>query len=46
MVMMNARMYITQQIVSIAYVTGEVVGMNRPSDLLAAPNENVMLAPH
>ncbi len=37
---------ITQQIVSMAYVTGEVCGIQRPRDLLAAANENLMLAPH
>jgi hypothetical protein len=29
-----------------AYVTGEVCGIQRPRDLLAAAKENVMLAPH
>jgi hypothetical protein len=28
------------------YVTGEVCGINRPTDRLAAAMENVMLAPH
>src|SRR3979490_402070 len=37
---------ITQQIVSKAYVTGEVCGIQRPRDLLAAAKENVMFAPH
>ena len=45
-VMMNASAYITQQIASIAYVTGEVCGIQRLSDLLAAAKENVMFAPH
>jgi hypothetical protein len=36
----------TQQIVSTAYVTGEVCGIQRPKDLLAAAKENRMLAPH
>jgi hypothetical protein len=36
----------TQQIVSTAYVTGEVCGIQRPRDLLAAAKENLMLAPH
>ena len=34
----------TQQIVSTAYVTGDVCGIQRPRDLLAAAKENLMLA--
>ena len=30
----------------IPYVAGDVVGINRPSERLAAASENVMLAPH
>jgi hypothetical protein len=46
MVITNASAYITQQIPSIVYVTGEVCGINRATDRLAAAMENVMLAPH
>jgi hypothetical protein len=45
-VMAIASPYIKQQIVSMAYVTGEVCGIHRLSDRLAAAKENVMLAPH
>ena len=38
--------YIKQLSVRIPYVTGELVGIRRESDLLAAASENVMLAPH
>jgi hypothetical protein len=38
--------YITQQIANITYVTGEVCGIQRPRDRLAAAKENVMFAPH
>ena len=44
--MTNDSAYITQQIASIAYVTGEVCGIQRLRDRLAAAKENVMLAPH
>jgi len=40
------KMNITQQIVNSAYVTGEVCGIQRPSDLLAAAKEKFMFAPH
>jgi hypothetical protein len=43
---MNESAYITLQIASIAYVTGEVCGMKRLIDRLAAAKENVMFAPH
>src|SRR6266851_689004 len=45
-VMTIDRPNITQQIVSMEYVTGEVCGIHRPRDLLAAAKENLMLAPH
>src|ERR1700722_10523626 len=45
-VIMSDNAYIRQHIVSMAYVTGEVCGIHRPRVLLAAANENVMLAPH
>jgi hypothetical protein len=46
MVITNESAYITQQIASIAYVTGEVCGIQRLSDRLAAAKENVVFAPH
>jgi hypothetical protein len=46
MVMTNDNPYIKQQIATIAYVTGEVCGIQRPSDRLAAANEYVIFAPH
>jgi hypothetical protein len=46
MVMTKPSAYITQQIASIAYVTGEVCGIQRLSERLAADKENVMFAPH
>jgi hypothetical protein len=46
MVITNDSAYIKQQIASIAYVTGEVCGIQRLSERLAADKENVMLAPH
>ena len=45
-VMIIARINITQQIVSMEYVTGEVCGIQRPRDLLAAAKEYFMFAPH
>jgi hypothetical protein len=44
--MMNDSAYITEQIASIAYVTGEVCGMKRLIERLAAAKEKVMFAPH
>jgi hypothetical protein len=44
--MINDKPNITQQIVRIVYVTGEVCGSQRARLLLAAAKENVMLAPH
>jgi hypothetical protein len=38
--------YITQQIARMAYVAGEVCGIQRLSERLAAASEKVVLAPH
>src|SRR6202043_72363 len=45
-VMIIDKINITQQIVSSAYVTGDVCGIQRPSDLLAAAKEKFIFAPH
>jgi hypothetical protein len=46
MLMMKDSAYITQQIAKMAYVAGEVCGIQRLSERLAAAKEYVMLAPH
>jgi hypothetical protein len=45
-VMIRPSPYIKQQMVSMAYVTGEVCGIQRLSVLLAAAKEKFTFAPH
>jgi hypothetical protein len=45
-VIMKDSAYITQQIARMAYVAGEVCGIQGLSERLAAASEKVVLAPH